>query len=292
MELEHMHDQIEDELSASEPPPLGTVVADAVATGTRMRRRRRLAVVASGGAALAVIATVAILAAPYFGSGGTPAPQLAIPAASSDPVTPPPDKLAPGPSPTITIPVPPGQKLTTGAAVVALLRDILTPPGAISEIDRSESYGGSETYDGAGGSFVFDDGAGAATVSAGVSTGPFEYGPDVTGMQCPADDQYIKCQHSVTPEGLEIRIMTMGPYADASEAKNSIKDVRVEVKRPDGVYVTAEACNGPFGHGRGATRADTILSVDQLTALAKDPRWALTMEASFVDHAEAMYQKS
>jgi hypothetical protein len=282
----YIHDQLDHELADSAALPLGTVVTDAIATGTRMRRRQRLTVAASGGAALAVIATVAVFAAPYFGSGGTPGPQLAIPAASSDPVTPPPEKLAPGPSPTVTIPVPPGQKLTSGAAVISLLRDLVAPPGGISEIDRSESY------DGASGSFVFDDGAGAATVSAGVSTGPAKYGPDVTGMQCPADDQYIKCQHSVTPEGLEIRIMTMGPYADATEAKNSIKDVRVEVKRPDGVYVTAEAYNGPFGHNRGATRADTILSVDQLTALAKDARWALTMDASFVDHAEAMYQKS
>ena len=51
--------------------------------------------------------------------------------------------------------------------------------------------------------------------------------------------------------------------------------------------VTVDAYNGPFGRNRGATREATVLDVAQLTAIAEDPRWGLTMESSFVTAAES-----
>ncbi len=87
--------------------------------------------------------------------------------------------------------------------------------------------------------------------------------------------------------------MTMGPYGvNCAEPKCSIKHVRVEVRRPDGVCVTAEAYNGPFGRNRPATRNDTVLSVAQLTTIAKNPRWGLTMDATFVKDAEHTIRRS
>jgi hypothetical protein len=295
MEFEDMHDQIEDELSASEPPPLGTVVADAVATGTRMRRRRRLAVVASGGGALVVIATVAIFAAPYFASGGTPAPRVAVPAAPSDSPTTPPEKLAPGPSPTAKITVPPRQKLTSGAAVVALLRELVAPPGAISEVSFGQTDG--QAY----GSFLYDDGAGPATVWAFVATQARFKTPEhpsgyVGCERAPGAPKDPTCviTSSVTPGGDKITTLTFGPYPErcADDTKCTIKNFELELEREDGVFVTISAANGPSGHGRPATRAEPILSPDQMLTLAKDPRWGMTMPESFVDQANATIQGS
>ena len=78
----------------------------------------------------------------------------------------------------------------------------------------------------------------------------------------------------------------MGPY-DCADRKCSIAHVRVEIRRTDGVYVTVESFNGPFGHDRAATRDDILLDADRMLAAAKDPRWGLTMEAAIVDGAAA-----
>jgi hypothetical protein len=96
----------------------------------------------------------------------------------------------------------------------------------------------------------------------------------------------MRCEHSDGPDGLEIRVLRLGPYGgDCSDAKCTIANLRVEVRRPDGVYVTVDAYNGPFGRNRAATRDATVLDVDAMLAIARDPRWGLTMEESFVEAA-------
>jgi hypothetical protein len=96
----------------------------------------------------------------------------------------------------------------------------------------------------------------------------------------------MPCEYSVLPDGLEVRVLRLGPYGgDCTDAKCSIKNLRVEVRRSDGVYVMVDSFNGPFGRDRSATRDETLLDVDQMLAIARDPRWGLTMQASFVESA-------
>jgi hypothetical protein len=272
-----MRDRIVRGLAETGPPPLGSLVADALATGVRMRRRRRYTVLAGGMAALAVMVSVGVVLA------GRPVGGVAVPGAVPTPTAEAskPDGRGPTAHPTPTpLVVPPGHRPITGEAVVALLIDLLPPGGEISEVDVWSAEGV------AGGGFLYDDGRGAATVSAGVAGRPADYGPGVTGLACPAGDRDMRCEHSDGPDGLEIRVLRLGPYGgDCSDAKCTIANLRVEVRRPDGVYVTVDAYNGPFGRNRAATRDATVLDVDAMLAIARDRRWGLTMEESFVEAA-------
>jgi hypothetical protein len=247
-----LKDQLAREL-AETSPPLGTVVADALAVGTRTRRRRRFAVAGSGAAVVLVAA--GLLFAGNLGRAPAAPQPVGAPAAA--------------------------RKATTGQAVIVLLTDLVSSGGQITEVE------GTTADDVMSGSFLYDDGHGPATVSGSVATKPMDMGPDVADMRCPANEPDFTCVNSVTPEGYQVRLLTMGPYhGSCTESKCGIKDVRVEVKRAAGVYVVVESYNGPFGRGRAATRADTLLSADQMIAMARDPRWGLTMDASFVDDAQ------
>jgi hypothetical protein len=110
----------------------------------------------------------------------------------------------------------------------------------------------------------------------------------VTGLVCsfPNADGYT-CEHSVGADGVEVRVETNGPYttADCGMPKCAIKHLRVRIHRPDGIYVQIESTSGPFGSNRAATRAEPLLGLDQSLAMARDPRWGLTMDAAFVDQA-------
>jgi hypothetical protein len=270
-----IRDRIVRELAETGPPPLGSLVADALARGVRLRRRRWYTVLASGLAALAVMVSAGVLLA------GRPVGGLSAPGAAASPTAEVPkvERSEPAASPTpAALVIPPGHRATTGEAVIALLIDLLPPGGEISEVDF---WGDSGV---ASGGFVYDDGRGAATVSAGVADRPTDYGSTVTGMGCPTDAPDMPCEYSVRPDGIELRVLRLGPY-DCTDAKCSIQDLRVEIRRPDGVYVMVDSFNGPFGGGRPATRDETLLDLDQMLAIARDPRWGLTMEASFVDAA-------
>ncbi|MFC7481104.1 hypothetical protein ACFQX7_15180 [Luedemannella flava] len=263
-----IRDRLTGELADSGPPPLGSLVTDAVAAGTRLRRRR-LAALASGATALVIAASAGVIATLTAGPAPTTVPQFgaaAGPSAAEKTVEP--SASAPA------LVIPPGHKATSGQAVVAVLKT-LVPDGRISEIDFYDVPGT------ASGMFVLDDGHGKATITAGVSNQPLSYtdGEPAPGeLTCPPDGKGFTCTVSDLPGGARLRVATMGPYG-CPDTKCSLKDVRIELMRADGVVVMIESYSGPFGHGRGATRPDTILSVTRMTAMAKDPRWSLTMPA-------------
>jgi hypothetical protein len=251
-----IRDQLDREMAATAPPPLGDLVAGAVATGRRHRRLR-----AFGGAA-AGLAVVAVIGAAVALNGGGPA------------------RTNPGTIAPPQVPAASPMKPVTGQAVVAMLEAAVPAGGQFTEVDFGSDPAG--VY----GLFVYDDGHGKATVSGGVSSAPNDYG--VTGFTCPAEGDGFHCEVRTLANGDVARILTMGPYGtDCADTKCSLADLRVELRRADGTYITAEAYSGPFGHGRGATRAATVLDTEQLIAVAQDPRWGLTMAAAFVDDAEA-----
>lgn len=274
-----IRDRLAQELADSDPPPLGTLVADAATAGMR-RRRYRYAAVASGAAALVALTSVGLGAA--LRPVTPPSPGLQF-GAAADPTTEAKERLhyvKPGstgiqlPSTEPAVSVPSGHKPAVGQALVALLTE-LAPHGTIAEVDFTT------TPRAISGRFVLDDGHGKATISAQVSTEPGDVG---NGVAIPLTS---------TPEGYEVQATMIGPFGDdCTEAKCGLKGVRLQARRPDGVYVTVEAYNGPFGQGRGATRKDTILDAVELLTIAKDPRWGMTMPADFVEHAEATVHRS
>src|SRR3954467_5511919 len=70
-DLRHL---FEHELGAQMPPPLGSLVEDAVRDGRRLRRRRSVGTGGGGAAgALAVVAAVAMIGVPGLRGGGAPA---------------------------------------------------------------------------------------------------------------------------------------------------------------------------------------------------------------------------
>jgi hypothetical protein len=266
-------DRLTAELAESNPPSLGSIVADAQARGLRLRRQRRFISAAAG---LAVSAAGAVLVTTV--GGGAVAAMLGQHRGTVHPAAPPATALVSAPA---------SQKYTTGKAVVALLLDLVRPAGQTSEVwatPLNNTDAATLGFGTATGGFLYDDGAGAASVVGGVTDhADTQLAKD---FQCPPNAAGFTCTRTTVGD-LQIRVFTMGPYGGGcSDLKCSIKDVRVEVKRPDGVYVTIESFNGPSGHGRAATRADTVLSVAQMTTMASDPRWGLTMDTTFVDAAE------
>jgi hypothetical protein len=281
-----IRDQLARELAEAKAPPLGSLVTDALTRGRRHRRRRRFAVAGSGLVVMAVLVAAGVVFAGQPSGGGSGL----VPGEAASPATTPPDRAGPDKAPPTTTPadppvIPAGHKATTGAAVVALLLDLLPPGGGISEVEHFEEAGV------ASGGFLYDDGRGAATVSAGVADRPAGYGTEVRGLECPAaDSDGFTCESRDLTGGLVARVMTMGPYGgDCSDTKCGIQNVRVELGRADGVYVTVDSYNGPFGRNRAATRESTLLDVEEMLAIARDPRWGLSMPASFVDSADRRY---
>jgi hypothetical protein len=266
-----IRDRLAQELADSDPPPLGTLVADAAAAGAR-RRRHCYAAVASGAAALVALTSVGLGAA--LRPVAPPSPGLQI---GADQTTAPVDGHRPSdeiPSPEPPVSVPPGHKPAFGQALVALLTE-LAPNGTITEVDFTSTPPASS------GRFVLDDGHGKATISVEVSTAPADHGPGSI------------VTFSTTPEGYAVQTVTIGPFdSDCTDAKCGLKQLRVQVHRPDGIYIVVDAYNGPFGHNRAATREDTILDATELLNIAKDPRWGMTMPADFVEHAVATVHRS
>jgi len=256
-----IREQLVREISDSDAPPIGSLVADAVTSGIRARRRRRGWL----GGATAGLAVVAVAAAVNMLSGTAPVSRAhagtpqGLAAASAAAPSPTPAKTKPSPDPTDTA------KYASGKPVVKLLEHLVAPHGHFTEVSYSS------------GSFLYNDGHGAATISALVSDTALSYGPEVKGMACPAIVPDFTCVVRHLPHGVVARIMTMGPYSDCSEPKCSVEDRRVEIERTDGLHVAVDAFSGPEGHDRAATRTKTILSTNQLIAIATNPQWKLNM---------------
>src|SRR5262245_14392840 len=146
--------QLEQELTESSPPPIGSLVADSLAAGHRMRRQRRfLAVVGVAAAVLLVLGGGSVLVSSLRG-GSTGGTQIGgQPSAPSAPPT----TVAPTPSSTATGGPPTG---LTPEVVMARLIPFLPPGGTVSDfLGSSDEYGQNisftYTVDGKHGSVVF-----------------------------------------------------------------------------------------------------------------------------------------
>src|SRR5262245_52125674 len=113
------------ELAASDPPPLGSIVADATARGDRLRRRRWFAGAAGVALLTAGVVLVSVAAVgPAHVLGRQPAgaePADASPTPVKQSAAPTAVDQSAAPTPTSSPTVAPSPAYTTGRAVVALL---------------------------------------------------------------------------------------------------------------------------------------------------------------------------
>jgi hypothetical protein len=258
-----IREQLARELANSDAPVLGSLVSDAATAGARRLSRQRYGFAAAGAAALAGVVVLGVFTVGYNRPAAGP---TATSPAAGDGVSSAPPSLPTTPTASATSTS--GSVATTGQRVVVLLRSLVHAKH-VTEVDFGASDGNAD------GTFLYNDGHGAATVFASVSNQPAQY--NTVGMDCPADEPGFTCTTRQLAGGNEARIMLMGPYGSScTDKKCSLKDLRVEIKRPDGTYVIAEAYNGPQGHDRAATRPNPILDTNRLIAIATDSRWGLT----------------
>ncbi|NUR94030.1 MAG: hypothetical protein HOV67_02095, partial [Kribbellaceae bacterium] len=223
-----------------------------VAQGTRLRRRRTtLLAVSGGGAVLATAALIAggihVLGSPAdSAAAGTP---IAITKPSAKPSTAP--SVKPTPSSTHAV---------NSQQTLATLKSLVAAPGRTFSQPETWGEGG---YTAA--AYVVDDGHGAARVDVLLSGG---------GEQSPCVPVRQGC--STLPDGSVLYTLKESPeYPDSRQAEYGVVSNYVVLMRRDGRSISLTSYNGPAEKGKPHTRPAPLLSVKELTAIAKSKAWKL-----------------
>ncbi|GAA1559026.1 hypothetical protein GCM10009804_14750 [Kribbella hippodromi] len=223
-----------------------------VTHGLRLRRRRT--VIRTAGGAGAVLATVGLIAGgvQLLGSpkdtatAGTPAPlPVAKPSVKpSQSATPPSSKPAG----------------TTAAKTLNTLRSLVAAPGRT--FSEPETWG-ERGFTGA--AYVVNDGKGASRVDVMLSGG---------GEINPCGQHRAGC--TTLPDGSVLYTAKEQPtYSDSRQAEFGVVGNFVTLFRPDGRNINVTSYNGPAEKGRQHTRTHPMLSIQDLTTLAKSKAWKL-----------------
>ncbi|TCC26796.1 hypothetical protein [Kribbella speibonae] len=216
-----------------------------VAQGLRLRRRRTAIATASG--AGAVLATAGLIAGGIHLAGS---PRDAGVAGSPVPIAKPSAKATPTAKPAG---VNPKQTLATLKALVAAPGRTFVSP---------ETWGGGDY---AGAAYVVNDGHGAARVDVLLSGG---------GEGNPCVPKRAGC--STLPDGSVLYVSKESPeYSDSRQAEFSVVSNYVVLFRRDGRNINLTSYNGPAEKGKQHTRPTPLLSVEDLSALAKSKAWKL-----------------
>jgi hypothetical protein len=272
-------------------PPLGSLVADSLSAGVRMRRRRT-AMFAGGGLVIAALLAVGIPAlsgtaaqprsgtaavAPAAGRTSSPSPAGAIGSRPHRPAVQPPagyDLV----TPSVPAQVSGGDQVPiTRQAVGQLLLDQLPP--------------GSTVVPGTLGATLHDAGMAAAQVdirtSRGLGTMSVEMTKAHSGrVSCGKAGSSLACKSYTLPGGITVQESITGQH-DSTAGHIPAYQLTVWVRRATGVTVMIEATNyslsatTPTQH----TWPGTTLTVRQAIRVAADPRWAWTMTSTFVQAA-------
>jgi hypothetical protein len=220
-----------------------------VAQGLRLRRRRTAIATASG--AGAVLATAGLIAGGIHLAGS---PTNAAVAGSPVPIAKPSTNTSAKTTPT-TKPVAVNPKQT-----LATLKALVAAPGRT--FSSPETWGGGDF---AAASYVVNDGHGAARVDVLLSGG---------GEQNPCVPKRTGC--STLPDGSVLYVSKESPeYTDSRQAEYSVTSNYVMLYRHDGRVISLTSYNGPAEKGKQHTRPKPLLSVEDLSALAKSKAWKL-----------------
>lgn len=240
-------------------PVTADLLERSVAQGVRQRRRRTTLLAATGTGA--VLATAGLIAGGIH-LIGSPADT----AAAGLPVTKPSVKPSVKPSTSpggkssakSTKPTPSGN-VAAQKQTLSTLRTLLKAPGR--ELSAPQTWGDSGNFAGAG--IVVDDGKGGGYVSVALSSGDV-YNPCSGGQ--------VGC--TTLPDGSVIRSLKNQPeYSDSRQAKEGVLSNSVELYHPNGRTISIISFNGPAEKGVRHTLAKPVLTVAQLTALAKSTTW-------------------
>ncbi|NIK61275.1 hypothetical protein [Kribbella shirazensis] len=238
-----------------------------VAQGLRLRRRRTTLLAASGtGAVLATAGLIAggiqLLDSPTDTAvAGTP---IAIGKPSTVPSVEPSAIPSSGPS---TEPMP---STTTHAGVnaketLATLKALLQAPGRT--FSSPETWGDGSI---SGAAYVVNDGHGAVRVDVLLSGG---------GEQNPCMPARQGC--STLPDGSVLFTSKESPeYTDGRQAEFGVVSNYVVLFRRDGRNINLTSYNAPAQKGKQHTRPTPLLSVKDLTTLAKSKVWQLPPHSS------------
>jgi hypothetical protein len=218
-----------------------------VAQGLRLRRRRTAVLAASG--AGAVLATAGLIAGGIHLVGS---PTNAAVAGSPVPSAKPSAKA----TPTAT-----AKPLGVNAKqTLATLKALVAAPGRT--FSSPETWGGGDY---AGAAYVVNDGHGAARVDVLLSGG---------GEQNPCVPKRAGC--STLPDGSVLYVSKESPvYTDSRQAKNGVVSNYVLLFRHDGRNISLTSYNGPAEKDKQHTRPKPLLSIEDLTTLAKSKAWKI-----------------
>jgi hypothetical protein len=268
----------EDQLGALLRRAVATVDTDVeplVAGGLR-RGRRRLAVRRGleGLTALTVAGALAVTGVLTFGSSPSPSPQtLAVPAGNAGPS----DSASPTPTAEPMAPITPQVAVQTAI-------DLLPRPGTISQL-AGRSLAGTWL----GGEFVYDDGNGAAPITVSVtapgSAAVYPSDPEGPGLPCPPGGT-ATC--STLPDGARIAIFQGTQFPDGHKPYNATQWA-VWLLRTDGLLIQLTEWNSSQQTDAPLTRAEPPFTAAELTAMARSPRWSLTVPQSAVDAAAGLF---
>jgi hypothetical protein len=280
---ERFRSRLRADLGERPQPPVGTLAADALSAGQRLRRRQRTLRTVGGAAAVAAVAVGSVTLSGAFGAdtgssavgpGGT---TVAVPTSAAK---------APGAgAPTSSRPAPPPPSLSTGAPVTAPPAWVLppaakvadpewvTPRAIVAELQKilpqgtqTSGFSGGYAY---GGGDPREQWAVTGALTAATAKGPVKlqatlhkFDGDLTKVGCTSD-----CTLFLLPGGGKVEL---GYISGEGKVKF------VWLFRPDGMSVQINAYDA------------SKISDDELFALAADGAWgSLKMEKSFVQHAES-----
>ncbi|HEY3736790.1 MAG TPA: hypothetical protein VGL26_05040 [Jatrophihabitans sp.] len=269
----------EDDLRAAFAEPVGVGSAereliDRFTTGDPVSRRasttggRRTGYIITTGIVGAAAATVAgvVIAAGHDpssvpGQAGTQGPATQTSSADSSSAV---------PSATASDhPVP-----ITPQSVSFMLEGMLPPGGTVTKrTGRSlDGFAAAE--------LVWNDGHGAAEIAIGISYRPAVVTPHNPGPSAPCGGTYLPPTCKTLADGTQVAVAQGKEYPYGQHAINAT-DWDVVVFRTDGVQVDINEWNAPQEKDAAVTRPEPPLSVDQLTAIAKDQAWQPTVDANF-----------
>ncbi|NUR57901.1 MAG: hypothetical protein HOV87_04245 [Catenulispora sp.] len=278
---EEFRSRLREDLGTRSQPPVGTLAADALSTGQRLRRRQRTLRTVGGAAAVAAVAVGSVALSGTFGAdtgssavgpGGTTvvAPTTAkAPLGGGSPAS---SRPAPPPVSSTGTPVPAPARWVLPPATTVADPEWITPRAIVAEMQKilpqgtqSSDFSGDYAYGGGPrGEWAFTGSLTAATAKGPVKlqTTLHHFGGDLSTVGC-----HSNCTLFLLPGGGKVQ---MGHISEGDKGKF------VWLFRPGGMSVQINVSDA------------SKITDDELFALAANGDWgSLKLDKAFVEHAES-----
>ena len=248
-------------------PPTDRLVTGGMARGRTLRRRRYLTLAAEAATCVLVLVAVAATTMQLVTARGN-----GTSAAAS--VT---------PSPTAPAPAAAGGTVAmTGQVMAQTLIDLL--PARLGKVDVISATGRSSAGFAAG-EVVIDDGHGPAKLAISMSYRLPNHRAIVTARCADGSAPNVTCEILTTGGYLA----TSKGFAELSPPRLGAMYRRVVHERTDNVRIELTSWNAPTEKARLITRADTPLTVSQMTTIVRSGLWQPRVSAALAARAAALF---